>query len=633
MKRIKLIYALLLAVTLPLLTACYNDDATTVDNPTQQDGKIKVHLRVSQAAPTTTRALWQDNNATDDEMMNVWTVVAVNNNDGADKDKVVGIWSCKPSGEPDQEIDEIDAVLPSEGSYRFYSFANFGAEELSQLLFSDDTTIPTAEDDGVIVSSAENQINGKTLTEDKANSIAVNVKGNKFDPTSTEGNGFGATGIPMSNVQTFTLKEGDKKDLIVIRMLAKIKLQIYNDSGSDITIKSVTLTSLTANTKEGDAGYKNLMLLPNLKSKGNNEEKNDGHNTMNDIHGDIQPNLSGTHETEKVEIAVNETIAGSGHTFNDGETKALEVTFYVNESDVRKKDSSPSTEPTDPTAPSTTRAAEDAPDFYHFFLEIAVEGDNYVGDKKARYVMIDDKGETEADDKKWDYIARNDYRIIPIVLDDYKLDLIPYDFPAIGVYPASVKEEDGIYTINFHDYGHFHLLPVVTKYSDTNEKLQDKKKVPYGKASQTDADKTYWTLVEGKNDEETWENSWGTWADAKKIPPYTGNFYKTSNDTEDADDAGGAPIWYKNDGTDGPQWSPDGKEPYLPFIFGYINDPGESIKNDGDRKVYHEFSILLHKPDSDPRQMTYRLYMILDEEQMLYRSRSKAAPRCPHHWH
>ena len=631
MKRIKLIYALLLAVTLPLLTACYNDDATTVDAPTQQDGKIKVHLRVSQAAPTTTRASWQDNNATDDEMMNVWTVVAVNNADN----KVEGIWSCKPSGESDQEIDEIDAELSREGNYRFYSFANMSPQKVMDLLHITPSKT-TTDSEKVLASDFSSSVGNNTVVEiafdDGATvapnyNIAVNVKGNDFDPASTEDNGFGATGIPMSNVQTFNLKEGDKKDLIVIRMLAKIKLQIYNDSGKEIKITSVTLTSLTAN--DNDDNNRNLMLLPELKSKGNNKEDENGHNTMNYIHGDIQPNLNGTPKTEKVAFTVNGTIDASGHTSKDGEKKALEVTFYVNESDVRKKDSS-SSEPTDPTAPSTTRAADDAPDFYHFILEIVTDGD-----ETLRYTMIDDERDSEGNIKDdWGYIARNDYRIIPIVLDDYKLDMIPYDFPAIGVYPASVKEEDGIYTINFHDYGHFHLVPQVTKYSDGST-------VPY--IDQKDDKTTYWTLggpseITSSQKLSGLTSVWGAWTDASKSKEYNNEnlstypedfkntaFYKTGYDPDaikDGDDAGGEPVWYRNTNNENPTWSAD--DNYSgPFIFGYINKhPNNSAT--GDRKVYHEFSINLYKEGmSMPRQMTYRLYMILDESQMMYPKSSR----------
>lgn len=621
MKQIKTIYTLLLAVAFTLLTACTVGDETTENGTKQKDGKVTVRFRVSQAAPATTRAAeeWEDkDNADDKEMMNIWTVVAVNNT----SKNVEGIWSCKPSGKPDQEVDEINEIkakLNENTSYRFYSFANMSPAKVMELL---NIGSPSTATEGTILASEITGVGNNTIQEiafnpvtvnadAESNNIPVKVEGNGFNKFTSaditeKDNGFGYYGIPMSNVQTFnSLKDGDIKDLIVIRMLAKIKLQIYNDSGENITINSVTLTSLTANTKEGDTDYKNLMLLPNLTKGQDTMESNAGY------HGDIEPNLNGTPEQEVyIYTPENKSIDKNENTFANG--KPVEYIFYVNESE-------------NPKGENWGKKDDDGTtqEFNRYFLKIDIEGE-----EEQRYTLIDDSNADNGNDK-WNYIARNDYRIIPIVLDDYKLDMIPYDFPAIGVYPASVKEEDGIYSITFHDYGHFHLVPQVTKYSDTDTQ---KTLLPYGKSNE-EGDQTYWTLYD--NDFST---AWRTWADAKKTA-YNGDFYKISDDTDDADDAGGQPVWYDNGATitpwNKPQWSPTGGAPYEPFIFGYIADPGESIKA-GDKKVYHEFSINLYKQGTGAaRQMTYRLYMILDQEQMLYRSRSLAAPapRCPHHWH
>ncbi|MBR1545921.1 MAG: hypothetical protein IJ633_03870, partial [Prevotella sp.] len=238
----------------------------------------------------------------------------------------------------------------------------------------------------------------------------------------------------------------------------------------------------------------------------------------------------------------------------------------------------------------------------------------------------DDKGSTTADDNKWDYIARNDYRIIPIVLDDYKLDMIPYDFPAIGVYPASVKEEDGIYTINFHDYGHFHLQPVVKKVSngDVVSFSSSTPSTPYASTS--------WGLIDNN-----FASSWGSWTDATKETAYVNEnadpaFYRKGYaawDPIDGDEVGGEPKWYTNDYADRPLWDPTASAHYYPFILGYVADPEGTVATD--RKVYHEFSIYLYKQGmSAPRQMTYRLYMILDTDQMLYSRGLEGTPRVRH---
>jgi hypothetical protein len=77
-------------------------------------------------------------------------------------------------------------------------------------------------------------------------------------------------------------------------------------------------------------------------------------------------------------------------------------------------------------------------------------------------------------------------------------------------------------------------------------------------------------------------------------------------------------VWYANSAT--PQWDPSGGTTYKPFIFGYIADPGAALSED--KKVYHEFTVNIYRQGTSvPRVMTYRLYMILDTEQMMYARR------------
>jgi len=620
MKKIRLTYTFLLAAALLMLTACSSDDATQDGGETLDDGSIKVHLRVAAAGSGSMRA-WTDNaSATTEEMMNVWTVVAVNTADN----KVAKIYACKPSGDPDQEIDVI-AELPSAGSYRFYSFANMSPKVVMNLLgisgsgnasgmrdggTSYDTNPPTGGGNDNDNNSALGSVTGNggatdvddfitndntygknklcdieftesTVTAASVEAKEVNVAGNNFDLTTH--NGFGATGIPMSNVQTKTVSDGSNVELVVIRMMAKIELQVYNDKGSDVTVESFTLTDVTKNS-DG-----NLKLLPSLSDA--------GHDVMTiPTHGDISPNLGTSTSKGDIKLYPNGTVSASANNTTTGAPKKF--TFYVNES----------VKPTNA--------------FSHFFLKIKL-----AGEAEERYVLIDDKGSTTADDNKWDYIARNDYRVIPIVLDDYKLDMIPYDFPAIGVYPASVKEEDGIYTINFHDYGHFHLQPVVKKVSNSSVIVPFVATAPTGTYGSTS-----WGLID-----DSFASSWvGPYTDATKATAYdnesaTAPFYRkgyTVNPPVDGDEVGGIPVWYPNDGSAGPQWDPTASGSYAPFIFGYIEDPAAALSED--KKVYHEFSIYLYKEGmSAPRQMTYRLYMILDKDQMLY-SRMFGAPRVRH---
>jgi len=574
----KLIYALMLAMALPLMTACSGDDAANGgETPTQNDGKIKVHLRVSAAGSETMRA-WQDNeNATDAEMMNVWTVVIVNDAN----DEVVEIQSCNPSS-PYAEIDDVTNLTP--GTYRFYSFANIGASSLETLLGLPIGSVPVPSGTDAISTKEKSETPGdtgsglgniyKTGSNNQPTSggtpvdlIQTTINGNNFNPTDPN-NGLGAKGIPMSNVQTYTIASTGTYDLIVVRMMAKIKLQIENTTSASIKVNSVTLSNVTQNSTD------NLKLLPRLTS---------GQNTMEYVHGDIQPNLGAAATQADLTIPITDgTIAASA-------TK--EVTFYVNE----------------------CRTPNNAEGLFYLTLDI----DN-AGTLEYRYALINSQNtDASAADYKWDYIARNDYRIIPIRLDDLKFEIIPYDFPAIGVYPVSVKELDAtnhLYEFTFHDYGHFHLLPVVTKGG-----------TPVEYSASFSGTDHQWRLVD--ND---WSKSWFTatslgsaWLTDTEIT--TNGFYRDQTATADGDEVGGKPYWYVNDGTAGPQWDPAGGSDYRPFVFGYIADPGSATK----KQVYHEMKIQVYNGTTAYRQMLYRFYMTLSADQMLY-SRMFGAPRVRH---
>ena len=600
MKQFRLIYAFLLAMALPLVIACTNDDATGENHP-QKDGKISVRLRLSQAAPATTRAddRWQDSdNAEDKEMMNIWTVVAVRaavkvpTNENDENEEVVNIWACTPSGKPDQEVDFV-ATLPSAGKYRFYSFANMSPDFVMSLLGIDSDEIQN------FTSSEEPKSfevpSNATVNYTKAQTQTVKVNGNLFNSFDNQNkdNGFGFYGIPMSNVQYYELNDGDEKDLIVVRMLAKMELQITNTGADAVTIESIILTDITQNAKTGEGngeGTANLKLFPKYNDSSNA-------NTMDAVHGDIQPNLADNASTAPLEIAPSTSL-----TIGQGNKET--ITFYINESAT-------------PTGKNQ---------FDRFYLKLNLSKETGTGKtEELRYTLIDDNGTQTGE--KWNYIARNDYRIIPISLGDYKLELIPYDFPAIGVYPASVKEEDGLNTITFHDYGHFHLMPKVTQFTANGTNL-----VPYG----TGGGK--WSLV--SND---FGKSWTSKVSfgGADYDNNTDGFYRSTDDPNykegEGSETGGVPQWWEN--TSKPQWASDWAPNseslgYQPFIFGYIANPKGKLTN-GDRKVYHEFTIQIN--DGGPL-LTYRLYMILDTDQMMYpgtdtapsSSRALGAPAARH---
>ena len=253
-------------------------------------------------------------------------------------------------------------------------------------------------------------LKGKTLTNDAVKAATFAPQGNNWTSVNN------TKGIPMSNWQEIEIKSDNKSyTLYVCRMIAKVEFRLENKTGQNITVKNVTISDITSNESP-------VMLMP------------------------------GTSVTAKTGIkqSINLPMASDGASVLVEEVKALKgdgtdaitlsadertsVTVYVNESQVQS-------------------------DYGLFRLTLTI--DRGTGEEEElRYALLSDEN------SKWTWIARNDHRIIPITIDDYKLDLVPVDFPPIGVYPASVKEdEEGTFTCTFYAGGEFYLAPVVTRYS------------------------------------------------------------------------------------------------------------------------------------------------------------------------
>lgn len=532
----KYIYLIVLAVVIVFMAACTSDSITS-EQPIPTDDADLLLLRIATNVTTRARTTeWADANAQDEEMMNLWVVIVTKTSDGS----VVKCFACRPSAGAEREIDEVGRI--ARGAYTVYSFANISVANLCNLLgLTAPSTIPT-----IGITPTEIAVTG-TVNHTNALAATATINGNNFNSSAAD-NGYGEMGIPMSNMQT-TAATDLQKDLIVVRMLAKMQINIKNETGAETTVQSLTISDITSNATN------NLKLLPSLSYP----------NDMDAYHRDIRPNLSSSATTADLTVSVNKSIA------NDA-TETL--TFYINES-------------------ATPTNAEGL-----FYLTLKMSDTEY------RYALISNNAANE-----WNYIARNDYRIIPIVLDDYKLELIPYDFPPIGVYPASVREIDNeLYEMTFHDYGHFHLVPKVTKISNSSTVAYSSDATPSG---------TAWTLnTDFAGSWKTAATKGGAWLDADGIT--SNGFYLNQTATTDGDDAGGAPVWYVN--TSSPQWDPAGGSNYNPFIFGYIADPGDtwwSTTPRTDKQIYHEFRVKLYVGGTYRRDLLYRFYMTLSKDQML----------------
>ena len=136
----------------------------------------------------------------------------------------------------------------------------------------------------------------------------------------------------------------------------------------------------------------------------------------------------------KYDMATNYTYTlASPITIAAGTTSAnaQNVTFYINESAL---------------------ATTDTPSYFMLSLNT----DQGSKTQELRYALLN-----------WQSFKRNQYSVIPITLDDYKLSIKVVDYPPIGVYPASVANNaDGSFTCTFSSNGEFEISPTITKYSD-----------------------------------------------------------------------------------------------------------------------------------------------------------------------
>lgn len=255
------------------------------------------------------------------------------------------------------------------GTYKFYSFANTSL------------TAPTV---------------GSTVSYD---TDTYSLSGNGFDVETNH--------IPMSGVQQITIASNDPvtANLKVLRMLAKVELQLYNTTSSDITISQVSLTDITSNPADGAS---NIYLLPQQTTTSGNYYVSNT-TLLNDV-----ATAEFTHTGLSTTVAANST------------TTATPLTFYVNESLAKEPK--------------------------YFVLSLTTNDGS-----TTRYAMLE-----------WDEIARNDYRVIPIYLDDYKVEFVVEQYSAIGVMPE-ITYSAGTLNITFDTNGPFFLTPKVKQISTDTE--------------------------------------------------------------------------------------------------------------------------------------------------------------------
>ena len=281
MKTMKTIHTALILMVLAFMTACSTDSADPIQGDSGGDNpgdKVTVHMTLSTASSSGTRATLSWNDGEPAENMKSWVVAFV-------KDGKVVSFAEKTDVSANNRIKDevIIKDLPKGDTYQVYSFANLTATEL-----------------GI------------------SKGAIVNFDDRKWK---MDGNGFDVTtkGIPMSNKQEVKIDASgkpDKTNLWVVRMLAKVTLKFKNPSSTDLVINDITISDITKNSsKNGDK--ENIKLLPN-------------HTDADKDQVVCSPNLVGQTAAESYQYTLSspKTIAANTSDY----TKENEISFYVNES-------------------------------------------------------------------------------------------------------------------------------------------------------------------------------------------------------------------------------------------------------------------------------------------------------------
>lgn len=295
---------------------------------------------------------------------------------------------------------------------------------------------------------------GESFASDEARTalseMSIAVCANDFNATPPPPSA--ARGIPMTGWHNamLTYRTHDHRTFTVyaLRMLSKLQFDITNDLGQKVTINSIEVDRLT---DDATAIKGNVKPFPHPATPFG----------PTDLTVTVKPSLLTTATQSPKAFTVDSEIETG---------KKVSCSFYVNETDV----------------PNNV--------FHQFTLKLNLTlADGTT--QQVRYALVSNES------NEWNYIARNDWRIIPIRLQDYKLELVPQDFPPIGVLPAAVKSENDVFTCIFHASGDFHLKPQLVQYS-TGKVVQtwEKSEPLFETLTPNDAlysEKPEWSVSEG----------------------------------------------------------------------------------------------------------------------------------------
>lgn len=390
----KLLYSMSWVLVTFMLLGCVSEADPAIGSGDSSDGatrQVEICLGVASDATGGTRAGddYTDVNMQVGELMKNWFIVMVDTDN-----RIVDIVKNGPydAGETERSQDSFWKRM-KQGTYTFYSFANLTPSEIGINAYGKGDILPAGFFEQM--------------------KCSVKIPAPVFaDHWSDFDNDYFPQGIPMSNKQVVTIGKDTKAvNLEVIRMIAKVVLQLTNNTDHDITFKGLTLSDVTPNVAD------NLMLLP-----GKDETDEQGIVHVSDA------NLA---TDQKQTMAYASMALGTGQDFvvKRNSQAVTNICFYINESKATDENK------------------------YHILQLQTIDSDHSSTVINRRLAMLN-----------WSKICRNDYRVIPIKLDDYSIEWDVQSFTPIGVLPQ-IEDDGENLTITMGYYGEFHIIPKVRQLS------------------------------------------------------------------------------------------------------------------------------------------------------------------------
>lgn len=444
----------LLGCALLGVIGCSNDELPDTEQPDSSPQPITIRLDVA-ALPSLNAhnsRSWQyaTGNVPGENIQSAFTLMF------DDKFKIERILVLRADNkEQDKETAEmVDEANPdvSNGYFRtttgeksFLTFVNIPREEVEAAYAK--KLNPTNPDPNFKFKVGESFASDDARTALSEMSIAVRANDFNNTPPSSATHGIPMTGWHNAML-TYRTHDHKPYTVYALRMLSKLQFDFTNDLGQKVKINSIEVDRLT---DDATATKGNVKPFPHPATPFG----------PTDLTVTVKPNLLTTATQSPQTFTVDSEI-GTG--------QKVSCSFYVNETDV----------------PNNV--------FHQFTLKLNLTlADGTT--QQVRYALVSNES------NEWNYIARNDWRIIPIRLQDYKLELVPQDFPPIGVLPAAVKSENDVFTCIFHASGDFHLKPQLVQYSTGKVVQTWKKSEPlFETLTPNDAlysEKPEWSVSEG----------------------------------------------------------------------------------------------------------------------------------------